>query len=253
LEACNYDDTRLVTSDQLLAEGKKSLSNLSLKNITLLGIVKTPSSKSKRRGTAAGGSRKRKRRNSFIEAEAAEGSEESEEVVAKEKKKPLQYLKTGFCQVQETRESFALDRSRFDGRYRRNVASLLCQGDYRAWKNYGACQPGEVSLGYCGNARGRDPEFERNKKLLLYQTRWQQQSQKGEEEEEVGDLAEGLVKHLEEHSYADSGKTLTESSELADYKFLYALSVSGERKKVNNTIQRAVAVLGNSKKLFSVT
>jgi hypothetical protein len=121
-----------------------------------------------------------------------------------------------------------------------HVLNKLCQGSYKALKHYGACQPGEIAVGYGGQAQGRDPLFAG---YLVRQKRQREESEIAEEEE--GDLAENFILSSD-HSYAARPK----KTKTVKYKFLYALSVSGERKKIFNSIQRAVAVLGNSKKLF---
>ena len=84
LEACNYDDTRLMTDASFHANRKKSLLHVSLKHVSLIGIVRTKVKplKSRRRRRSAFVKRKRSVKrvppagSDFLFDEAAESGDE---------------------------------------------------------------------------------------------------------------------------------------------------------------------------------
>jgi len=235
---------------------------LSLKSVSLLGLVRVEERSKKRDsgrrfGNPPGGAR-RKRRCQFVEAEAAESDgsddEDAENLDGRGQQQPLaelpSYLKQGFwsCEeevsveeeVEEEDYRNRYDRKSFDQNFEMHALNELCQGSYKALKQYGACQPGEIAVGYGGKAEGRDPHF------LGY--RFRPRSFRGREEdqedEEEGDLAENSILRTE-HNYASAPKKPLWSSTSSCTR-----CQSRGEKKIFNSIQRAVAVLGNSKKLF---
>ena len=223
LEASNYDDLRLMTDRQLAARRRGDMAHLSIKHIAFLGVVRTVVYQSSKQSR----SRPRSARESeFVSSEAREvaGGTESEELEES-------YLGEEPGTSRSAGGSVALDP--YPGYSSDSDQGDLSEDDS---KRYSFSQHKK----YCQS------EFSRLLSRQVSGDGGSDSSLSGEERErpeEGMDLEEALI------AGRDQGKSRIRRRKYV-YRFLYAVSISGQRKSVLNSLARAVAVLSNSKKLF---
>ena len=220
LESSNYDDLKLVTSENLARKLRTDFKHLSVKHLTQLGVVRVPT---RARASASGRQRRsrrrrrRRRRNcEFFDNEAAcdddddddddDDSEDDdhEREMLGEPQVPAAPRDAFFTELEQAGHSAQL-------RLLRNELAVAL------W-----AVPSAASLA----PSEEDPE---------------QQQQ--------------LASHFD-HTYARSAgggcSEETDKTKQSDvrYTFLWAVVTDGSRKRIFNTLPRAVAVLSNSKRLF---
>jgi len=227
LEASNYDDLRLLTDLTLHKKSKSDMAHLKLKHTTFLGIVRV-------KEVSLSQSRKKKKAavnlsaqvadffsDQAAEAEASDDSDAADDPRSQPSEAdptPAEMFPIYSADEDEDAdsedESWRYSHSRHRKLLNKTTARLLLQ----------SAQQGQAP-----------PEIDsasENDEPATY--------------EGSGDLEEGLVgrKEGEETSIKKS------RSNRYVYRFLYAVSVSGQHKTVLNSLPRAVAVLSNSKRLF---
>ena len=270
LEASNYDDLRLMTDLTLQRRSKNDMAHLKIKHITFLGVVRV-AEKIPRSTGKTGKGRGTKRRMSvqgqrsdaasnFISSEAFEmaGSNDDDD---------------------DDDDDLEDERIAEEGQLRARVGSRdgldNAVGDrddedffpaYSSDSDAGD-ESEEESSRYSHKEHMRKLKKVTSQLLLAQDTAdgldganppplalpSSSESEEGGGEEEGMDLEEALVVAA---SAGDSslatevGKKRRRKTHRFVYRFLYAVSVSGNQKKVLNSLPRAVAVLSNSKRLF---
>jgi hypothetical protein len=237
LEASNYDDLRLMTDDRLQKGLGSSMAHLQLKHTTFLGVVRVPkppsSARARRKKSRA--SRRSGAVSDFFSDQAAEGATDSDE----DEDDPLPLRPEVVEEAEEDADDppFPEFSSDSDGgnqseeeswRYSHTQHRQLL--NETTAKLLAVCRVGAESRETVSADGHRDNDLDDDDE---------------DEAAEEGDLEEALV------GRADAG-ALGERKKKRGYvyRFLYAVSVSGKRKAVLNSLPRAVAVLSNSKRLF---
>ncbi len=220
IQACDYDETKLVTGENLVRHRKKKFAHLSLKHITLLGVVRLKQKKRKSKKT-----RERKKltssqpvrgRCAFLFDEAAvnesddDDDDEDDEVEVEEDADDEQQHERG------------MSESEFDSDSESDREDDNAEGG------------GDLS------------------EQLVRQT------ERRENELSVArsDHSYSCVREFGGASYSNN-RTLKQMSSREwrkkakyRYSFLYAISASGVTKKIKNCIPKAVAILSNSKTII---
>ena len=243
LEASNYDDLRLLTDLTLHKRSRSDMAHLKLKHTTFLGIVRVKegssvASKKKRKASAAAAEVFEFFNDQAAEADAFD-EEDSDDMDAP---RNLQQPQPGADQTtaemfppyseDEAEDNLSEDESwRYSHSHHRKILSKTTAQFLEAARRFSETG-GAAPLSDSSDDNHPD-------------------ASDGDEDDDgafegSGDLEEGLVGREEE------GRLPTNKSRSVRYvyRFLYAVSVSGQRKTVLNSLPRAVAVLSNSKRLF---
>ena len=233
LESANYDDLRLVTSENLRRKIASDLRHLSVKHITQLGVVRVLAGPKKKKPAQKRKKKKRTRRrtgrprrNSFIldEAEEDDGDDDDDDDddddMEEEEQDSAPEEQEAAAAAAAEAAAAAVDETAAE--LRRDLAS----SGYDAF-----------TRSYC------DQVFE-----CLTGPR-------------SGRGAERVVES--EHNYCVRGRRPPsptpptppaggggQDGRSAKYTFLWAVVTDGSKKRIFNTLPRAVAVLSNSKRLF---
>ena len=234
LESANYDDLRLVTSENLRRKISTDLRHLSVKHITQLGVVRVlsrarPAAKKKQAKRRRRQRRRRPRRCSFIldeaseddgdddddddegaEEEDGEEQEEEEEEEEEEEQRPAVSAAAAVDEVTKELDS--------------DLATSGCSAFFRSYANH-------ISDALKGNESRRAARLVEEEHNYCARHRV---ARRGEEEASSPPPPPPPPAH---------GKT-------ARYTFLWAVVTDGGKKRIFNTLPRAVAVLSNSKRLF---
>jgi len=194
LESSNYDDLRLITSENLDRALRKSLAHLSVKHVTQIGLVRIQERKKKK--TCSRRRRRRRRRNArgrvsdFFadEVEVTDDDDDDDD--------------------ESEAEAFEEEVDEAPATAAPTLADEVSSAGYRV-----ASANLESAISSALDRKERHP-----------------------------------YRHSD-HSYAKTEQTpITKGAE--KYTFLWAVVTDGSRKRIFNTLPRAVAVLSNSKRLF---
>jgi hypothetical protein len=272
LEACNYDDTRLMTDVSFHANRKKTLLHVSLKHVSLIGVVRTKIKQRKRKSKFI----KRKKSGARIPPDVGrllfdEAVESGDEPNSSD----------DFEMEEEENDQFNnLILPIEDEIFLNNNADADDRGLSESEESSIANSESENYSSSSENSDSDELDFDQYDPTL--QSRQQAETLSN-------DLDDMLVRSAEaepstskqkrmidgEHSYACSARTEPAtnrkrkkknaanrflekrsqkkgSHQKSRYKFNFLLSVvkSGERKQIKNFLPGAVSILSNSKKLF---
>ena len=244
LEASNYDDLRLMTDRQLAARRRADMAHLSIKHITFLGIVRSVAHKStkKRRGIHSTALRPA-RTVEFFNSEAretADGGDDDEEAEETDFEEEAEVSgnrrgpdreSAGRTATEDIYPEYSSDSGDGDlseedsNRYSFSQHRKLCKS--------------EIS-GFLSRHRERDGGTDSDGSV--------DDGADTARPEENMDLEEALVSGRDLGALGETSRKIRRRKYV--YRFLYAVSISGQRKSVLNSLARAVAVLSNSKRLF---
>jgi len=249
LEASNYSDVRLMTDRVLQRRYRSDMAHRRIQHITFLGMVReTRDAAAARRRSKRSADLGRRSREGLgfldLEAGADQDDDDDEDDDAS----------------QEEEEAAAAERMDSSSPEHRRQ-----QGPEDPYPDYSPDEDATSS----SEDEARQLSYSRHKKLLhravSAPSRGSQDEEEAESEVEDGerrsparvdtqDLEEALVADDEGDENLGAGGPLGRRKKRgrlsAAYRFLYAVTLSGEERQVVNSLPRAVAVLSNSKRLF---
>lgn len=251
LESSNYDDLRLLTDLTLHKRSRSDMAHLKLKHVTFLGIVRV-----KEGGGGCKARQQKKKRNSsalaldFFSDQAEEANQDLEQEDDSDAADDLERIQPPRDIPPSAAEMFPpySDGGESEDCLHENLSEdeswRYSHSRHRKLLNKTTARLLESAR--AGHLRSPPP---------LASSLQPDSSSESDDDvaaaevrEESGDLEEVLVGRDEGRE--DAGAAKRSSSVRCVYRFLYAVSVSGQRKKVLNSLPRAVAVLSNSKRLF---
>ena len=238
LEASKYDDCRLITGTNLRrARTTAKMLHLSLKHVTLLGIVRLKQKKKKqKKNEDTGAKRKRPKRSIFVEDEAQEADdddddeddscgeeEEDEEEEDEQRPRGLSESETGSssdtCSVAETADLNELAIRSFE-------------------------EASSSSSSWCATTTTAATDEDSREMTISHDHSYSsfsivERNYYGRKRKKTV-----LAKRGGDHSYCRKKKSKYV------YDFLYSVVSSGEHKAIKNCLPKAVAILSNSKVIF---
>ena len=258
LESCNYDDTRLMTDLSLHSNRRRTLAHVSLKHVSLIGVVKTRIKQKKKFSLKRNRDKIVRRRKSpdvgqFLFDEAAESNEEEDD-----------FDEDGEVENPEDRETLLFEDEVFlENEISNENLSAKKRGMSESDTSDSSLSDAESDLSNLSDDLDAD----------TYDPRQKERAAKQKISNDLDDILIRKVESKEtklclkhrkrDHDYAaltpeqiskvNIKKRKTEKkSGRVRYKFNFLLAVikSGERKPIKNALPRAVAVLSNSKALF---
>ena len=252
LESCNYDSVRLLTGSRLRRTRDTLMSHLSLKHITMIGVVRQPVDKKKKKKKHTRGERRATRVGEFISAEAAVADEDDDDDDDDDDD-------TQVCSITDAVGADKRKTARPD-------KSCLAEGFDEKLVDLSCSDESAVSTDYFDDSDTDEGH------TRVYES---STSDDTEDEDNGGDLNELAVRGAlaSEHSYTNcssrraksssGGGSKRKHSEMAAlqtkklggkkkyrYDFLYSVVVSGREKTIKNCLPKAVAILSNSKVVF---
>lgn len=232
IQACDYDETKLVTGENLVRHRKKKFAHLSLKHITLLGIVRLKQKDKKKKNISNNNNAKSKRaslttsepirgRNAFLFDEAAVNENDDEDY------------------DNEDEEDEEDDDDDDD--------LLLADAQER----------GMSASEYDSDSEAETEQQEQPSGDISEQLVQEEEAAAAAVEVARSDHTYSSVADFNGDNYSTnrSYKTKMLSANWRKkaryrYSFLYSVSVSGVGKKIKNCIPKAVAILSNSKTII---
>ena len=227
IQACDYDETKLVTGENLVRHRKKKFAHLSLKHITLLGVVRLKQKKRKSKKT-----REKKKlttsqpvrgRCAFLFDEAAVNESDNDDDEEENDEDDVDGQSENERQQQHER---GMSESEFDS------DSESDRDEEEEVETPGGDLSEQIVV--------RTERQQRDLELSLAHS----------------DHAYSCVREFGGASYSDN-RTLKQMNSREwrkkakyRYSFLYAISASGVTKKIKNCIPKAVAILSNSKTII---
>lgn len=232
IQACDYDETKLVTGENLVRHRKTKFAHLSLKHITLLGIVRIKKKAKTRKNKKSAASVDPPRGASaflFDEAAVAEDYEAEEE----------EEEDNDYDEDMEELSSNSGDPTA-DEILARGMSESEFDSDSESDSGEGTSARPSADFGDLGeNLVCREEEEDEESATALF-----------------SDHSYSCVRKFGGQDYSENRtfrlKSNREWRKKAKYKysFLYALSSSGVTKRIKNCIPKAVAILSNSKKII---
>ena len=268
LEACNYDDTRLMTDASFHANRKKALLHVSLKHVSLIGVVRTKVKS--RRGSKFVRRKKTGRRippavGNFLFDEAVESGDEpnsdGDYEMEEEENDQLDNL------TRSVEDEIFLNNDLDDRGLSESEGSTVAGSDSGSDSDTANSDSDELDFdAYDPDARSRNEAATLSNDLDDMLVR-------SAELNDVNSSKQQRRRVTTDHSYAASTsrtiavvkrkrKRANAANHFVDrkknkgspsrYKFNFLLSVvkSGERKQIKNFLPGAVSILSNSKRLF---
>ena len=228
LEASKYDDCRLITATNLRRHRKKRLLHLSMKHITLLGIVKIQKKKKKKKKKTTIGKAKKQRHCDFLldEAECSDDDDDDDDDDDQQlATKPNRGLseseyETNYEDDDDDDEPADLNELVMNKSSAAAAASSSDDNDDDDDDEDDEDDEDDIQLSNIN----RDHSYSSFKPVSRKRT---------------------ILGRLKaDHSYAKKPKSKYE------YDFLYSLVSSGDQKAIKNCLPKAVAILSNSKVIF---
>ena len=279
LESCNYDKIRLMVDVELVKARRRGLKHLSLKHVTMIGVVKSEIKARKKRNA-------KKLANDeavdFFSNEAVEADDEEDDEAEEEDEEvdedenfglaaPAHFLSPDSDSSSSSSSSSDSENSDSDDSETDDLA-VIDDVDFKMFrKKYLGIDDGGDDYGQ-GGSNDLDDMLVRSRERLkksdhtyskppCKRMRIASSSSSSENSDAAVAAAAGTAavdgekkkkkkKKKKIGKKKDTNIVLKSKKKKYRYNFLYALSISGSDRPIKNTIQRAAAVLSNSKKLF---
>jgi hypothetical protein len=256
LEASNYDETRLVTGERLKAIRAKSMAHLSLKHITMIGVVKMKTTDKKKKKVSERTQADVPSQFTFTIDEAAESDDEDgdeetggvstehdEDYAEYEKHEKNAKNKRGMKTRKrgKSRDEFCDDNSDFDDLKDLDYSS---GDDDSNSSNSSSCNEND------DNVDANDQNLSLDEIAIRETEKRLQETELVADHDYLMDPPQSCSLQIGKMKETVRQLKIIKKDKLYKYQFLFAVTVSGITKKIKNCLPRAVAILSNSKKLF---